>query len=269
MPLAGEPLAAPSAYGADRVFAYLELQGHSDPAQRLAIEALEKAGHPVARIILPDIWSVGQEFFRWEVATAVASAIMGVNPFDQPDVEASKQKTSALMKASEASHPAARNEPVFRQNGFAVYADPGNAEALGRHNSLVGYLRSHFGRIRQGDYVALLAYIDRNAEHERTLTEIRALVRDTTRAATCLGFGPRFQHSTGQAYKGGANTGVFIQITCDDPVDLDVPGHSYSFGTVKAAQASGDLDRRVLRIHLTDINAGLTDLAHAAKAALQ
>jgi transaldolase/glucose-6-phosphate isomerase len=275
IPLAGEPLGAPADYGADRVFAYLELAGHSDSAQREAVDALEKAGHAVVRVVLPNVWCVAQEFFRWEVATAVASAVIGVNPFDQPDVEASKQKTTALMQAFEASHVAPKDEPVFRQNGFAVYADARNAEALGRHNSLVGYLRSHFGRVRQGDYVALLAYIDRDAEHERILTDIRAAVRDKTRAATCLGFGPRFQHSTGQAYKGGPNTGVFIQITCDDPVDLDVPGHSYSFGVVKAAQASGDLgvlaerDRRLLRIHLSDLDAGLADLAHAAKAALQ
>jgi transaldolase/glucose-6-phosphate isomerase len=275
IPLAGEPLGAPANYEADRVFAYLELAGHSDPAQRKAVDALEKAGHPVVRIILPTVWSIAQEFFRWEVATAVAGAIIGVNPFDQPDVEASKQKTTALMKAYEASQVTPKDEPVFRQNGCAIYADPRNAEALGRHNSLVGYLRSHFGRIGKGDYVALLAYIARDAEHERVLTDIRAAVRDKTGAATCLGFGPRFQHSTGQAYKGGPNTGVFIQITCDDPADLDVPGHSYSFGVVKAAQASGDLDvlverdRRLLRIHLTDLDAGLADLAHAAKAALQ
>ncbi len=275
IPLANEPLGSPQDYGADRVFAYLELDGHSDPAQRLAVDAIEKAGHPVARVVLPNIWCVGQEFFRWEVATAVASAILGVNPFDQPDVEASKQKTSALMQAYETSHAAPNDEPVFRQNGLALYADPRNAEDLGRHNSLAGYLRSHFGRVQAGDYVALLAYIDRNAKHERILTDIRACVRDKTGAATCLGFGPRFQHSTGQAYKGGPNTGVFLQITCDDQRDLEVPGHSYSFGVVKAAQASGDLDvlverdRRVLRIHLKDLDAGLTDLAHAAKAALQ
>jgi transaldolase/glucose-6-phosphate isomerase len=275
IPLAGEPVGAPEEYGADRVFAYLELEGQSDPAQIELVDALEKAGHPVARMVLPTIWCVGQEFFRWEVATAVASAIIGVNPFDQPDVEASKQKTSALMKAYETSHATPTEDPVFRQNGVALFADPRNAEELGRHNSLAGYLRSHFGRVRSGDYVALLAYIDRDAEHERVLGDLRAAVRDKTGAATCLGFGPRFQHSTGQAYKGGPNTGVFLQITCDDPLDLDVPGHGYSFGVVKAAQASGDLDvlvereRRVLRIHLEDIDAGLADLAQATRVALQ
>jgi transaldolase/glucose-6-phosphate isomerase len=275
IPLAGEPLGPPARYGGDRLFAYLELEGHADAAQREAVEALETAGHPVARIVLPDIWCVSQEFFRWEIATAVASAIIGVNPFDQPDVEASKQKTNALMRDYEEAHAAPKEEPVFRQNGVALYADSRNAEDLGRHNSLVGYLRSHFARVHDGDYVAFLAYLQRDGAHERVLASIREAVRDKTGAATCLGFGPRFQHSTGQAYKGGPNTGVFLQITCDDPLDLDVPGHAYSFGVVKAAQASGDLgvlaerDRRLLRIHLKDVDAGLAELAHATKAALQ
>jgi transaldolase/glucose-6-phosphate isomerase len=273
IPLAAEPLTTPERYGGDRFFAYLELEGHSDPAQRQAIEALEKAGHPVARILVKDVWHIGQEFFRWEIATAVAGAIIGIDPFDQPDVEASKLKTSALMKAYEASHSLPDEAPVFRVNGLALYADPRNAEKLGRHNTLDGYLKRHFSRVQSGDYVALLAYIDRNDAHTRTLSDIRATLRDKTGAATCLGFGPRFQHSTGQAYKGGPNSGVFLQITCDDPADIDVPGHGYSFGVVKAAQARGDLDvlverdRRALRIHFKDVDAGLTDLASAIHSA--
>jgi transaldolase/glucose-6-phosphate isomerase len=260
-------------YGGDRVFAYLELDGHADPAQRQAVEALERAGHPVARITVKDVWHIGQEFFRWEIAVAVAGAIIGIDPFDQPDVEASKQKTSALMTAYEASHSLPVEEPVFRVNGLTLYADPRNAEALGRHNSLSGYLKRHFGRVQAGDYVALLAYIERDEAHTRVLTDIRATLRDRTEAATCLGFGPRFQHSTGQAYKGGPDTGVFLQITCDDPADIDVPGHAYSFGVVKAAQARGDLDvlvergRRALRIHVKDVDAGLAELAHAVDSA--
>ena len=139
-----------------------------------------------------------------------------------------------------------------------------------RHDTLAGYLKSHFGRVhagaKAGDYVALLAYIERNRRTTEALTAMRAHIRDRTRAATCLGFGPRFQHSTGQAYKGGPNSGVFLQITCDDPADLAVPGHSYSFGVVKAAQARGDLEvlvergRRALRVHLEDVDAGLAEL---------
>ena len=279
IPLADEPLATPERYGSDRFFAYLELEGQHDPSQRQAVAALERAGHPVARISVKDIWHIGQEFFRWEIATAVAGAIIGIDPFNQPDVEASKDKTRALTEDYEKSHRLPEEAPVFRENGLALYADPRNAAELGRHNTLAGYLKSHFGRVhagaKSGDYVALLAYIERNEAHTQALTAMRARIRDKTRAATCLGFGPRFQHSTGQAYKGGPNSGVFLQITCDDPADIDVPGHSYSFGVVKAAQARGDLEvlvergRRALRVHLKDVDAGLAELARAMDAALE
>ena len=278
IPLAGEPLAPPERYGGDRFFAYLELDGQIDPSQRRAVAALERAGHPVARISVKDIWHIGQEFYRWEIATAVAGAIIGIDPFDQPDVEASKNKTSALTEAYESSRSLPKEEPVFRENGVALYADARNAAELGRHNTLSGYLKSHFGRVRAGakagDYVALLAYIERSAAHTQALTAMRARIRDRTHAATCLGFGPRFQHSTGQAYKGGPNSGVFLQLTCDDAADIDVPGHSYSFGVVKAAQAQGDLEvlvergRRALRVHLKDVDTGLAELARAIEAAL-
>jgi transaldolase / glucose-6-phosphate isomerase len=279
IPLAGEPLTVPESYGTDRFFAYLELDGQSDPSQRRAVEALERAGHPVVRICVKDVWHIGQEFFRWEIATAVAGSIIGIDPFNQPDVEASKDKTRALTDAYEKSHRLPEDAPLFRDNGIAVYADPHNAAELGRHNTLAGYLKRHFGRVhaggKSGDYVALLAYIERNASHTRALTAMRTRIRDKTRAATCLGFGPRFQHSTGQAYKGGPNSGVFLQVTCDDPADIEVPGHSYSFGLVKTAQASGDLavlvgrDRRALRVHLTDVDAGLEELSRAVDAALE
>jgi transaldolase/glucose-6-phosphate isomerase len=275
IPVADEPLTAPDRYGRDRFFAYLELDGHSDPSQCEAVAALERAGHPVARICVKDVWHIGREFFRWEIATAVAGAIIGIDPFDQPDVEASKDKTRALTDEFEKSHRLPDETPVFRQNGLALYADPRNAAELGRHNTLSGYLKSHFGRIRAGDYVALLAYIQRNEAHMRAVTAMRRVIRDKTHAATSVGFGPRFQHSTGQAHKGGPNSGVFLQVTCDDPDDIEAPGHSYSFGVVKAAQARGDFDvlaergRRALRVHLKDVDAGLVELARAVDAALE
>jgi transaldolase/glucose-6-phosphate isomerase len=274
IPLAGEPLATPERYGKDRFFAYLELEGKGDAAQREAMAALERAGHPVARILVEDIAHIGQEFFRWEIATAVAGAIIGIDPFDQPDVEASKEKTSALTASYEKSHSLPTDAPVFRENGVALHADPRNAAEIGRHDTLAGYLKAHFGRVKPGDYVAILAYIERNEAHTRTLTAMRTRLRDRSHAATCLGFGPRFQHSTGQAYKGGPNSGIFLQITCDDPADIEVPGHAYSFGVVKAAQARGDLDvlvergRRAVRVHLKDVDAGLAELARAIDAAL-
>jgi transaldolase/glucose-6-phosphate isomerase len=275
IPLADEPLTTPAHYGRDRFFAYLELDGKADPSQRQAVEALKRAGHPVARINVKDIWHVGQEFFRWEIATAVAAAIIGIDPFNQPDVEASKDKARALTDAYEKSHNLPKEEPVFRENGLAVYADARNAAELGRHNTLSGYLKSHLGRVHAGDYVALLAYIQRNEAHTEALTAMRILIRNRTHAATCLGFGPRFLHSTGQTYKGGPTSGVFLQITCDDPADLGVPGHAYTFGVVKAAQASGDLEvleergRRALRVHLKEVDAGLAKLARAVDAALE
>ncbi len=274
IPLASEPLGAVDSYGEDRFFAYLELSGQADAAQEAAVAALAAAGHPVAKIVVKDIWSIGQEFFRWEIATAVAGAVIGINPFDQPDVEASKKKTSALTEDYETSQTLPKDEPIFRENGIALYADPRNAEELGNHNTLEGYLKSHFERLRPSDYATFLAYLNRNTAHTETLTELRTFIRDKTKVATCLGFGPRFQHSTGQAYKGGPNTGVFMQITCDDPNDIDVPGHRYSFGVVKAAQARGDLGvldergRRTLRVHLTDVDKGLPELARAVTDAL-
>jgi transaldolase / glucose-6-phosphate isomerase len=274
IPLTDEPLGTPDKYGADRFFVYVELEGQADPRQREAVSALEKAGHPVARITVKDIWHIGQEFFRWEIATAVAGAVIGINPFDQPDVEASKVKTAALTSAYEKTRELPLEHPLFRENGIAVYADRHNASALGRHNTLQGILKSYFDRVEPSDYVALLAYIERNNAHMRTMSAMRESIRDKTHAATCLGFGPRFQHSTGQAYKGGPNTGVFIQITSDDPGDIEIPGHRLSFGVVKAAQAQGDLDvlvergRRALRIHLKDVDSGLSELQRAVAEAL-
>ena len=275
IPLADEPITEPANYGSDRFFAYLELHGQSDPSQREFVNALVKAGHPVAKITLQDKCQVGEEFFRWEIATAVAGAIIGINPFDQPDVEDSKVKTTALTNKYEKSHVPLSERPIFRTDGVALYADPRNADDLGRHNTLFGYLESHFDRARAGDYVAILAYVERNAAYTLALEELRKRILEKTHAATCLGFGPRFQHSTGQVYKGGPNSGVFLQITVDDPVDIKVPGHSYTFGVVKAAQAQADLDvlnergRRTLRVHLSSVEHGLTTLVGALDGADQ
>jgi len=279
IPVVGEPLTTPERYGNDRFFAYLELDEQIDSPQREAVAALARAGHPVARINVKEIRHIGQEFFRWEIATAVAAAIIGIDPFDQPDVEASKDKTRALTEKYETSRNLPEETPIFRGNGLQLHVDPRNAADLGRHNTLSGYLKSHFGRVhaggKSGDYVALLAYMPRNEASAQALTAMRTRIRDRTRAATCLGFGPRFQHSTGQLYKGGPNSGVFLQITCDDPADIDVPGHSYSFGVVKAAQARGDFEvlaergRRALRVHMKSVDAGLTELARAIDEALE
>jgi transaldolase/glucose-6-phosphate isomerase len=275
IPVDAEPFGAPDVYGQDRLFVYLRLTSEPDPRQDEAIEALELAGHPIVRIGIADRYHIGQEFFRWEIATAVAGAILGIDPFDQPDVEASKVKTRELTAAYERDGQLPPEAPLFEEKGLTLFADDRNREALGKSKMLAGYLKAHFARIQAGDYCALLAYVERNSRHNATLQEIRLLLRDQKRIATCLGFGPRFLHSTGQVYKGGPNSGVFLQITCDDAVDLNVPNQKYTFGVVKAAEARGDFEvltergRRALRVHLgPDVVAGLMMLQDAVQQAL-
>ena len=276
IPVDREPLAAPDAYGDDRVFVYVRLATSPDAAQDAAVGALEHAGQPVIRIEVDEKYSLGQEFFRWEIATAVAGAVMKLNPFNQPDVQFSKSETSKLTTAYEETGSLPAEEPVFEADGVKLFADSRNASALGAAEAdLAGYLRAHLGRLREGDYFAILAYIEMNQAHEEIFQEMRAAVREKTGVATCLGFGPRFLHSTGQAYKAGPNSGVFLQVTSDDARDVPVPGRKYTFGVVKAAQARGDFEvlaqreRRALRVHLgADVAAGLAVLRRAFREAL-
>jgi transaldolase/glucose-6-phosphate isomerase len=279
IPVDREELGPPEVYGNDRMFAYLRLEGGADAAQDAKVGVLEKAGHPVVRIAVADIYDLGQEFFRWEIATAVAGSIIGINAFNQPDVEASKIATRNLTSAYEKTGSLPSEQPILQEDGIKLFTDEPNAAALaqaaGSNKSLLGYLRAHLKRLSAGDYFALLAYVQMNEAHEKQLQAIRHAVRDKNRVATCLGFGPRFLHSTGQAYKGGPNSGVFLQVTCDDAADLPVPGQKFTFGIVKAAQARGDFqvladrNRRALRVHLgPDVAAGLTKLHAVIKQAL-
>jgi glucose-6-phosphate isomerase len=279
IPVDREALGAPEVYGNDRVFAYVRLESAPDSVQDDKVAALERAGQPVVRISMRDVYDLGQEFFRWEIATAVAGSIIGINAFNQPDVEASKTVTRALTSEYEKNGSLPAEKPVLEDSSVQLFTDVKNADALGKaagnNKSLVGYLSAHLARIGVGDYFALLAYIQRNEEHEVQLQQMRHLVRDRKRVATCLGFGPRFLHSTGQAYKGGPNSGVFLQVTCDDAADLPVPQQRYTFGVVKAAQARGDFQvlaergRRALRVHLRgDLKSGLGRLASAFREAL-
>ena len=224
---------------------------------------------------MTDAYHIGQEFFRWEIATAVAGAIIGINPFDQPDVEASKVQTRELTSAYEKSGSLPPEKPFFEAGGVSLFADRRDVDALGHASTLAGYLSAHLKRLKAGDYFALLAYVERNGQHGETLQDIRRLVRDRYHVATCLGFGPRFLHSTGQAYKGGPDSGVFLQITCDDATDVAIPGRKYSFGTVKAAEARGDFEvlvkrrRRALRVHIgSHVADGLNSLKDAIREAL-
>ena len=268
IPVDGERLGTAAVYGADRLFVYLRLETAPNRDQDFAVERLAKGGHPVVRIDLRDPYDVGQEFFRWEIATAVAGSILGINPFNQPDVEVSKVATRTLTEAYEASGSLPTETPFVEDDGFTLFTDEVNVAALKATAgglTAEAVLRAHLDRLSSGNYFALLAYVEMSESHHKELQTMRHLVRDAKRVATCLSYGPRFLHSTGQAYKGGPNTGVFLQVTCEDAADLPVPGQGYSFGVVKAAQAHGDFrvlaerERRALRVHLgSDVGHGLT-----------
>ncbi|MFS8065760.1 MAG: hypothetical protein ACMG6S_05240 [Byssovorax sp.] len=233
----------------------------------------------MVRIGLADQHDLGQELFRWEIATAVAGAVIGINPFNQPDVEASKVAARQLTDAYEKARALPEESPFHEEGAFQLFADEESHLALekaaGSDKTLAGYLRAHLGRVQPGDYVALLAFLERNDAHDQRLQAMRRAIRDSKHVATCVGFGPRFLHSTGQAYKGGSNSGVFLQLTCDDAQDLMVPDHAFSFGVVKSAQARGDFrvlverGRRALRVNIgSDVGAGLDALSKAIVRAL-
>ena len=277
IPVDREPLTDPENYGKDRVFAYIKYAGDSDAKLDSHIAGLESAGQPVVRIVLNDLYDIGQTFFQWEIATAVAGSVIDINPFDQPDVEASKVATRELTTEFEKTGSLPAEKPILEQDGLKLFADQSNArDLLSNGNTLGGVIRQHMDRLQPGDYFGLLAYIPMFAEYESVLQHMRQQILISKQVATVLGFGPRFLHSTGQAYKGGPNSGVFLQITCDEANDLQVPQQKYTFGIVKAAQARGDFQvlgdrqRRALRVHLgpdvaRDLN-HLRDLVCAAVA---
>src|SRR5688572_3290314 len=237
IPIEGEVPGSLDVYGNDRIFIHMRLASQPDAAGDAAVERLQSAGHPVVRIEWVDRYSLGAEFYRWEFATAVAGAVLGVNPFDQPDVEAAKVVTRRLAGEYEKTGTLSDDEPPVQ----------------------AGAITALLNQLREGDYFAILAFIEMNSENRSALDSIRGFVRDRRKVATTVGFGPRYLHSTGQAHKGGPSTGVFLVITCDDADDLPVPDQRYSFGTIKRLQARGDFEvlssrgRRVLRIHLKDV----------------
>ena len=278
IPVDLERLTSPARYGEDRLFVQVRLESESDDGQEEALAALEADGHPVARLVLEDLGELGGEFFLWEMATAVCGAGMNINPFDQPDVEAAKAAARRLTDEYEKSGELPGETPMIDEGGLKLFADAFNEDALvGSADDLTpaALLKAHLARLGPGDYFAIQAYLEMNDAHTAALQSIRHRVRDAHLVATTLGYGPRFLHSTGQAHKGGPNSGVFLQITCDEAQDLPVPGRRYSFGTVKAAQARGDFavlaerGRRALRVHLgADVAAGLKALDAAVRQAL-
>ena len=264
LPVAGEPLGDPSIYGSDRVFVYVGYQGQADETNTSKLQALAQAGHPVITILMKDAFDLGQEFYRWEVATAVASAVFGINPFDQPNVQSAKTATDKLMKAVEEQGKLPEGEqPAARENGVEYYT-------AAHGDGAAGVLRTFFAQAQPGDFMCLQAYLTETPAVTASLQALRRRVQHALHIATTAGYGPRFLHSTGQYHKGGPNTGLFVQFTDDNPRDLPLPGRSYTFGTFKNAQALGDLqalldnDRRTLRVHLGhDAEQGLKTLLAA------
>jgi glucose-6-phosphate isomerase len=286
-PVDREAITAPEFYGSDRIFVCIRYTATADKSADASlaakVAAIEAAGHPVIHIEIADLYEIFGQFFTWEVATSVAGSVMGINPFDQPDVESAKIETRALTAAYEQTGKLPERSPVLVDNSIQLYATDAYAATLRNAaeqegklaKTLAGYLRAHLNQIHPGDYFAALAFLPMFPEHEAAIQRIRHKVRDKKRVATCLGFGPRFLHSTGQDYKGGPNTGVFLQITTDHAVDVEIPGQKLTFGVVIDAQAAGDLavlesrGRRALRVHLrADIEGGLQALAAAVDQAL-
>lgn len=283
VPVAGEPLGSPDVYGDDRLFVYVTTRDKSDQDTEAQLGVLEAAGHPVVRHVIRDALSLGREFFLWEIATALAGALLGINAFDQPNVQESKDNTKGLLEVHRNEGRLPEQEMVAEANGCRIYCDPQTRTTLsqssqnrkGAVGSLAAYVGAHLARAGAGDYVALTAYIQETAAHEALLQAIRTHIRDTLKTATTVGYGPRFLHSTGQLHKGGPDSGVFIQITADDAVDLPILGEPYTFGVLKKAQALGDFQslsgrgRRAIRFHLgPDVAAGLKTLLSVVQTVL-
>ena len=278
-PVDREAIGDAAVYGKDRIFAHVKLRGTADASLDDKVAALAAAGHPVIAIEISDLYEIFGQFFSWEIAVAVAGSVMGINPFNQPDVESAKIETRALTDAYEQTGTLQEHTPILVQGDIQLFASETYAATTlkteAKDGTLAGFLRVHLNQLHAGDYFATLAFLPMFPEHEAAIQGFRHKVRDAKRVATCVGFGPRFLHSTGQDYKGGPNTGVFLQITSEDAVDVDIPGQRYSFGVVIAAQAAGDLavlesrGRRAVRVHLgPDVAAGLKTLAAAIDEAL-
>jgi hypothetical protein len=268
LPVANEPIGAPEVYGEDRLFVYIRFRKSVDQALERGVAALRRAGQPVITFYLDDLLDLGQEFYRWEMATATAGAILDINPFNQPNVQESKDNTNRLMQVVKEKGNLPKVEPALVEGPLSLYTE--NAAATVR-----GSLEKFLSQARPDDYIALMAFLTETPQVDEVLQTIRVRLRDSLHLATTIGYGPRFLHSTGQFHKGGRNAGLFLQLTADDAEDVPVSSQSYSFGILKRAQALGDLEalrthqRRVLRIHLgRDVAAGLGALDEMIVSAL-
>ncbi|HEY8756789.1 MAG TPA: bifunctional transaldolase/phosoglucose isomerase [Candidatus Dormibacteraeota bacterium] len=270
IPIGDEPIGEPSVYGDDRILTVLRLRD-DDPDFDAEVGALRSAGLPAVTMQLDDLLDLAAEFFRWEFATAVAGAALGIDPFDEPNVKESKDNTRRVLDHYVKTGRLADESASATDDGISVFGAPGRQDI---DSTLTEFLSA----VRPGDYVALMAYVTPSSENEAALQRLRVAIRDEHRVATTLGFGPRFLHSTGQLHKGGPNSGLYIQVTADDAVDVSIPGQPFSFSILKQAQAQGDLQslrdhgRRVIRLHIRgDLALGLSRLTdsviHAATGA--
>ena len=277
IPVEGEPLGPPDAYNEDRIFVRLRLG--SDDTLDVPLASLASAGHVIVRRNLADAYDLGSEFLTWMIATAVVGARLGLNTFSEPNVQESKDNTTVVLKEAFRADHVPDPKPIKQSDGFALYADGYTITLIAHPETPAGaepvdlLLQAKLTNPR--DYFAILAFIERSDEHDALLARIRVAIRERTGVATTAGYGPRFLHSTGQLHKGGPDSGVYVQLTADDPNDIQIPGESYTFGTLKRAQALGDLRslqsraRRVVRLHLgRDATAGLRMLAEAAETAV-
>ena len=267
VPIDAEPLGKPGVYGIDRVFVALQLGANKDAAIERKLQALEQVGNPVVRLQLRDVYDVGAEFFRWEFAIAVAGALIGIDAFDQPNVEEAKVfARKALQSPVDSSQ--STDKPVFENKQFAVYS----TETIAG-KKLVDVLKAFFKLSQPNDYLAVMAYLQNTPSNNAALKSLRVAARDALKVATTTGYGPRFLHSTGQLHKGGANNILALQITGDSAVDTAIAGESYTFGKLIRAQSFGDWQalvnngRRVLRVHLKK-GTTLQEVAKDTQAAL-
>jgi hypothetical protein len=250
------------------VFAYIHSGKEPHAAIEATLKALEAAGHPVLRHTLHDSLDLGEEFFLWEFATAVAGSMLGIDAFDQPNVQESKDNTKRLLAQFEKTGTLATQRRIASDQELSIFANAENAAAFAATGkSFEAVLGAHLSRVHDGDYVAITQYLAETPEHDQLLQQLRVAIRERTGAAVTTGYGPRFLHSTGQLHKGGPDRGVFIQLTAPDRQGLSIPGEPYTFGILKEAQALGDFEslasrhRRVVRVDLGgEIEQGLRRL---------
>jgi transaldolase/glucose-6-phosphate isomerase len=270
VPVAGEPLGTPEVYGKDRVFVQIRTLDSHGLERDIELQALSKAGHPVLDLVMADPSDLGAEFFRWEIAVPIAGQRLGIDPFDQPNVQESKDNTKALLAAFAKDGKLPGLKPLVSFDGLTFSVAPGDTSLSGSgsgREAAVGVLKAHLKRVKPGDYLAITQYIDERPDRDAAILAIRMGLRDTLKVATTTGYGPRFLHSTGQLHKGGSDEGVFLQLTANDGNDVPIPGEPFGYATLVEAQALGDFqslakrNRRAMNIHLgNDVDKGLATL---------